>query len=97
MVTILLISVATTLLISVATTLFIGLLMEKRCDLHGPWTPEQAALLVTGRVPFPEPTGYLCQECENMVKVMVKDLADTIVQQALDHFDQTHGVENGSK
>jgi hypothetical protein len=49
---------------------------EQRCDLHGPYTPEQAAALVLG-FKVPE-TGYVCDPCRAAIKVAAQSLADTI-------------------
>ena len=48
-----------------------------RCDLHGPYTPEEAALLITGQWK-PVRTGYLCAACAAAVKVQAQALADAI-------------------
>jgi hypothetical protein len=56
--------------------------MERRCDLHGPVSGEQAALMVLGKWK-PEPTGYLCDECKAIVSRSVQALADEIDRQAL--------------
>ena len=50
---------------------------EPRCDIHGPYTPEQAAALVLGTWK-PTPTGHLCPECRKGVAVAAKHLADRI-------------------
>ncbi len=55
---------------------------ERRCDLCGPVTGEQAALIVLGKWK-PEPTGYLCPACQSAVSDAAKSLADKIDNQAL--------------
>lgn len=48
---------------------------EKRCDLCGPVTPEQAAAMVRGHW-RPEPTGYLCDNCTPKVREAARRLAE---------------------
>lgn len=40
---------------------------RRRCDLCGPYTPEEAAALVLGRWK-PQMTGHLCAECTVLVR-----------------------------
>ena len=47
------------------------------CDLHGPVTPEQAALMVRGEWK-PDPTGHLCPLCQEIVSKIAKGWADRI-------------------
>lgn len=51
--------------------------MTQRCDLCGPYTPTEAALLTLERWK-PQPTGYLCEQCRPMVAEMGRKLADAI-------------------
>lgn len=48
-----------------------------KCDLHGPWSPEMAALIVAGRVK-PKTIGYLCDDCQRLVSAMATSLAISI-------------------
>ena len=48
-----------------------------RCDLHGPYTAEEAAALVLGTW-LPEPTGHLCETCTAAVAASAQSLADAI-------------------
>jgi len=57
---------------------------EPRCDLHGPYTGEQAAALVLGTWK-PTPTGYLCSPCREYVSVQAKAMADRIDRDAITH------------
>ncbi len=61
-----------------------------RCDMCGPYTPEQAAALVMGAWK-PERTGHLCDRCKPMVADMAQGLADSINRKAaeweLSQFD----------
>jgi hypothetical protein len=57
-------------------------MMERRCDLHGPMTGEQAALMVLGEWK-PEPTSYLCDDCKALVSRSAHALSDEIDRQAL--------------
>lgn len=50
---------------------------ETRCDLHGPYSPEQTALLVRGDWKH-ERTGYLCSRCQAAVSECAKEMADAI-------------------
>jgi hypothetical protein len=55
----------------------------RRCDLHGPYTPEDAALIVLGQL-RPSVTGYLCPDCQAAVSAAAKALADAIDARALE-------------
>lgn len=55
---------------------------ERHCDLHGPVSAEEAALMVLGRYK-PTPTGYLCPVCQSAVSDAAKSLADKIDNQAI--------------
>lgn len=48
-----------------------------RCDLCGPFTPQEAADLVLG-VWTPERTGYLHPECQAAISRAAKQMADDI-------------------
>lgn len=54
-----------------------------RCDLCGPYTPEQLAALLNGRC-NPEPTGHLCESCAAGVKVAAQAMADFVDARAAD-------------
>lgn len=58
-----------------------------RCDLHGPYTGEQAAALVLGAWK-PERTGYLCASCRELVAVHAEALAASIDAHALDAYER---------
>ncbi len=63
---------------------------ETRCDLCGPYTPEQAALLILGQSPELPRTGYLCDRCRPVVAVMARELADEIDRRAVEaYFSQS--------
>ena len=57
---------------------------ETRCDLCGPYTPEQAAALLLEQWK-PEPTGHLCDQCRADVKVCAQEIADRIDDRAMSH------------
>ena len=48
-----------------------------RCDMCGPYTPDQAAALFLG-VWKPKRTGHICERCKPSVAAMAKDLANEI-------------------
>ncbi len=55
-----------------------------RCDMCGPYTPEQAAALVL-ETWKPEPTGHLCESCQMAVRTMAADLAARIDADAAEY------------
>lgn len=50
---------------------------DRRCDLCGPYTPEQAAAFLLGTWKA-ERTDHLCEPCRAGVKVAAQELADRI-------------------
>ncbi len=57
-----------------------------RCDMCGPYTPEQAAALVVGAWK-PTRTGHLCDDCRPLVAESARLLADAIDARAVEMFD----------
>ncbi len=67
---------------------------RQRCDVCGPYTPEEAAGIVRGTLRLGR-TGYRCPHCVAGIKVAVQALADRIdadaVQAIYSMLSQEHG------
>lgn len=61
-----------------------------RCDAHGPYTGEEAALMLLGAWE-PIPTHYACAECQRAVSFRAHEMAEIIDAQVLSVFLRGYG------
>ncbi len=55
-----------------------------RCDLCGPYTPDEAAAIVRGTWEQPPATGYFCDSCFKSIRLASQSLADAIDARLVD-------------
>ncbi len=58
---------------------------ERRCDMHGPYSPEDAARIALGQL-TPFSTDHLCPECTAAIKAAAQRLANAIDARAVELF-----------